>query len=252
MLWQRAWLVSELQHGGRPVDLSTPQPDFNGEQDASSGGGVGGLDRDVRRARLAHAAHFDALVEIRDAQTLRLAALQDVLLKKMAEDPRLKNLLPLQLETGFPPRLWLDNISYIIMEPDPRTFRLVRQASEGHLKIAETRDMSQMFREVRAYASHRLVETERDGCCINRQQRKRCCTHDVAIADDLARRLHFRGFVAAADRRDAWQGQLLKRRDSALSGCRSLRLSGVRGANCRCMSHASLGAVLAAILEKAI
>jgi hypothetical protein len=162
MLWQRAWLVSELQHGGRPVDLSTPQPDFNGEQDASSGGGVGGLDRDVRRARLAHAAHFDALVEIRDAQTLRLAALQDVLLKKMAEDPRLKNLLPLQLETGFPPRLWLDNISYIIMEPDPRTFRLVRQAREGHLKIAETRDMSQMFREVRAYASHRLVETERD------------------------------------------------------------------------------------------
>jgi hypothetical protein len=166
-LWQRVWLVSELQHGGRPLELSTPQPDINGEQDASGGGSVGGLDRDVRRARLAHAAHFDALVEIRDAQTLRLATLQDVLRKKTAEEPQLKSLLPLQLETGFPPRLWLDNISYVIMEPDPRTYRLVRQAPEGHVTIAETRDISRMFREVRAYASHRLVETERDAAAAS-------------------------------------------------------------------------------------
>ena len=63
-----------------------------------------------------------------------LAALQDVLRKKTAEEPQLKSLLPLQLETGFPPRLWLDNISYVIMEPDPRTYRLVRQAPDGHLR----------------------------------------------------------------------------------------------------------------------
>lgn len=144
------------------MELSTPQPEIGGDHDASSGGGVSGLERDVRRARLAHAAHFDALVEIRDAQTLRLAALQDALLKKVAGEARLKTLLPLQLETGFPPRLWLDNISYVIMEPDPRTFRLVRQAPEGHVTVAETRELSQMVREVRTYASHRLVEVERD------------------------------------------------------------------------------------------
>lgn len=142
--------------------MSSIQPDIGGTEDGGNGDGrVAGLDRDVRRARLAQAAHFDALVEIRDAQTLRLAALSDELDKTLRQDARLKALLPLQLDSGFPPRLWLDNISYVEMQPDPRTFRLVRQDTSSHVTVAESRNMRDIIGRIRTYAAHRLVETER-------------------------------------------------------------------------------------------
>ncbi len=122
---------------------------------------IDGLERDVRRARLAQAAHFDALVDIRDAQTLRLDALQEKLRKHMSKEPRLARLLPLQMVDGFPPRLWIDNISFIVMEPDPRTYRLMRQEQVGHETILETRDLSEMVAKVREYASHALIEAQR-------------------------------------------------------------------------------------------
>lgn len=149
-----------LQHGGRPCQLSTTQPEIS-NLDEQAEGRITGLDREVRRARLAQAAHFDALVSIRDAQTLRLAALHDELTARMRDEPRLKALLPLQMDTGFPPRLWLDDISYVEMEPDPRSFRLVRQDPSGHVTIAETREMREITSRIRTYAAHRLVEIER-------------------------------------------------------------------------------------------
>jgi hypothetical protein len=143
--------------------VSSEQPEINGGQGWSAGRQIDGLERDVRRARLAQAAHFDALVEIRDAQTLRLAALHEDLRKKTAADPRLAALLPLQMESGFPPRLWIDNNSYVTMEPDPRTFRLVRQVTSGHETVLETRELSEMVAKVRECASHSLIESQRNG-----------------------------------------------------------------------------------------
>ncbi len=137
------------------------QPEISGESDAQTGLRPDGLEPEVRRARLAQAAHFDALVDIRDAQTLRLAALHGELRKQAAATPRLGNLLSLQLEDGFPPRLWLDNISFVIMEPDPRTFRLMRQDQTHHETVFETRDMPEMIARVRDYASNRLIERQR-------------------------------------------------------------------------------------------
>jgi hypothetical protein len=138
--------------------LSEEQPEISGNGDRKPR--LSGLDRDVRKARLAQAAHFDALVEIRDAQTLRLVALKDALENEMREEPRLKALLPLQLAGEFPPRLWLDNITYVEMQPDPRTFRLVRQQENRHVTVHETRDLANMTRAIKNYASHRLVERE--------------------------------------------------------------------------------------------
>ncbi|MGB7206216.1 MAG: hypothetical protein WBD37_12145 [Anderseniella sp.] len=142
--------------------MSERQPELDTEQGGFSSGSVDGIDRDVRRARLAQAAHFDALVDIRDAQTLRLVALHSELTEQVNRDPKLKSLLPLQLENGFPPRLWVDDISYVVMEPDPRTFRLTRQNATGHTTIVETRDLLEIAGKVREYASHRLIEQQRD------------------------------------------------------------------------------------------
>ena len=141
--------------------VSGQQPEIGGDGETGANWRIDGLDRDVRRARLAQAAHFDALVDIKDAQTLRLAALHDSLRKQISGEPRLARLLPLQMVDGFPPRLWIDNISFIVMEPDPRTFRLVRQERASHETVLETRDMKEMIAKVREHASHSLIEAQR-------------------------------------------------------------------------------------------
>lgn len=134
-----------------------------GPVDAGSDGEtITGLERDVRRARLAQAAHFDALVGIRDAQTLRLTALNEALSRKLRDDRRTKFCLPLQQDDGFPPRLWLDDVSYVEMEPDPRTFRLVKQVRSGHETVAETRDLDEMVRKAQRFMVHRLIENQRE------------------------------------------------------------------------------------------
>ena len=141
--------------------MSYPPPDISGEPASTGSGGLSALDRDVRRARLAQAAHFDALVDIRDAQTLRLAALDSELRRKLDREPDLAARLQVKLETGFPPRLWLDTISYVEMQPDPRTYRLVRQVTDGHETVAEGRELPAMVSAIRHHAAHRKVEADR-------------------------------------------------------------------------------------------
>ena len=148
-------------HIERVIEVSKQQPEIGGDSRVNVNRQVDGLERDVRRARLAQAAHFDALVDIRDAQTLRLDALQETLRKQISREPALARLLPLQMVDGFPPRLWIDNISFVVMEPDPRTYRLMRQEPAGHETIIETRDMAEMVAKVREYASHALIEAQR-------------------------------------------------------------------------------------------
>ncbi len=148
-------------HIERVTEVSKQQPEIGGDGSADANRQVDGLERDVRRARLAQAAHFDALVDIRDAQTLRLDALHENLRKQISKEPRLARLLPLQMVDGFPPRLWIDNISFVVMEPDPRTYRLMRQEPAGHETIIETREMAEMVAKVREYASHALIEAQR-------------------------------------------------------------------------------------------
>jgi len=145
----------------RVNEVSEQQPEISGDGGVSANRQIDGLERDVRRARLAQAAHFDALVDIKDAQTLRLAALHESLKKQISKEPRLAGLLPLQMVDGFPPRLWIDNISFVVMEPDPRTFRLMRQEQARHETILETRDMKEMIAKVREHASHALIEAQR-------------------------------------------------------------------------------------------
>ena len=47
------------------------------------------------------------------------------------------------------------------MEPDPRTYRMMRQEQAGHKTVLETRDMAEMVSKIREYASHALIESQR-------------------------------------------------------------------------------------------
>jgi hypothetical protein len=86
----------------------------NGPRELPPGGR---LDAALRSARLAEAAHFEALMNIRDAATLRLQVLKDDLEPVVEARREADTFIDLALVPGSPPRLWIDMVSYVLMAP---------------------------------------------------------------------------------------------------------------------------------------
>jgi hypothetical protein len=121
-----------------------------------------GLNGALRQARLAEAAHFEAVLDIRDAQTLRLQVLKDELAPAILANSEAASFVDLALVPGDPPRLWIDLITSIVMAPDPRTYRLVQDGSGGRQTLLETADRAEMIERVKQHIAHRLIARERE------------------------------------------------------------------------------------------
>jgi len=116
----------------------------------------------LRQARLAESAHFDAAADIRDAKSLRLNVLFDEVRPQLADlARRSEGFIDPLVAPGEPPRLWIDMVAYVLMEPDPRTYRFQRDTAGGHEILLETRERGEMRDKIIAYAAHRIVERER-------------------------------------------------------------------------------------------
>jgi hypothetical protein len=121
-----------------------------------------GLSGALRQARLAEAAHFEAVLDIRDAQTLRLQVLKDDLAAVISANAEIASFVDLALVPGEPPRLWIDLITAVVMAPDPRTYRLVQDSPGGRQTLFETGDRGEMVEKVKQHVAHRLVVRERE------------------------------------------------------------------------------------------
>jgi hypothetical protein len=119
------------------------------------------LDDALRQARVKEAAHFEATLDIRDAQTLRLQVLKDDLAPIVAARRESQEFFDLTLIPGDPPRLWLDLITSVVMAPDPRTYRLVEDSHEGRSTLFETKEREEMVERIRQQMAHRLIARAR-------------------------------------------------------------------------------------------
>jgi hypothetical protein len=115
----------------------------------------------LRDARLAEAAHFDAALELRDSKSLRLQLLQDELLPTVRASTEARELFDLTLVPGEPPKLWVDLVSYVVMEPDHRTYRFVQDRQDGREILLESSSREQTAAAIRRHIAHRLVARER-------------------------------------------------------------------------------------------
>jgi hypothetical protein len=111
----------------------------------------------LREARLAEAAQLDAVLSLHDAKSLRLYALQAAVLPRIANHPEAKALFELNLQQGPNPRLWVDLISSVVMEPDPQTYRLVQDQNGARETLHETRNLNEMADYVTKYLAHRML-----------------------------------------------------------------------------------------------
>src|SRR5262245_17995725 len=121
----------------------------------------GSFEDSLRRARLAQAAHLDALTGVRDAELLRLQALRDDLLVLVQRDSRLKELTDLALVGGDPAKMWIDLVTYVVMARDSRTYSLVEDRATGRESLFSSRDRGVMERSIAEPLAHRLVDGER-------------------------------------------------------------------------------------------
>lgn len=128
----------------------------------SNGNGKDALAGALRKARLAEAAHVDAVLNLRDSKALRLQLLKDDLLPIVSSNADATKLFDLALVPGEPPRLWLDMISQVVMEPDHRTYRFVQDTRLGRETLFETADRAEMVEHVKTHLAHRLIARERE------------------------------------------------------------------------------------------
>jgi hypothetical protein len=115
----------------------------------------------LRQARIAEAAHLDSALDIRDAQTLRLQALKLDLMGLIEGHAEALKFFDLAVVQGDPPRLWIDLITAVIMDPNPRTFRLYQDTQDGRETLFETDNRTEMVERIKTYMAHRLIARER-------------------------------------------------------------------------------------------
>lgn len=119
-----------------------------------------GLREALREARVAEAMHREAATALHDSKSLRLAALKLEIDAAVAASPEARKAFDVTI-SGDPPRLWLDPISFVEMEPDYRTYRLVQDINAGREVLAETTDLMGMVEQVKRLLAHRVIARER-------------------------------------------------------------------------------------------
>jgi hypothetical protein len=122
-------------------------------------------DRDLtsalRAARVAEAVHFEAVLGIWDAKSLRLHALREDLKPLLDKHVGASELFDLALVPGEAPRLWIDLISFVEMEPDYRTYRFYIDGEKERTAQFETADRAKMVTHLTNYFAHKLVLAEK-------------------------------------------------------------------------------------------
>lgn len=117
---------------------------------------------ELRSARLAQDARLEAFSGLIDARMLRLGALRDAVLPKISQNEKARQLFELSVSTGATPRLWVDLVSSVVMEPDPKHYRLVQDLADTREIVFETENLVEMQTYLTRFLAHRLVAEERE------------------------------------------------------------------------------------------
>lgn len=122
----------------------------------------------LREARQAEAAHFEAALELRDAKSLRLQLLKDDLAAQVRASAEAREMFDIVLVPGDTPKLWIDLISFVVMEPDHRTYRFLQHRQDRREILFESASRELMATAVRRHMAHLLVARERQSAAAAR------------------------------------------------------------------------------------
>ena len=115
----------------------------------------------LQDARAKESARLEAMFNVQDLRSLRLMNLHDLMEPEVAKNALAKPLFNLYLEPGEIPRLWLGLTSSIVMEPDPKTYRLVNMNEATRETLFETTDMIAMKGFALRHIASEIIEQHR-------------------------------------------------------------------------------------------
>ncbi|WP_330084893.1 hypothetical protein [Methylocystis iwaonis] len=115
----------------------------------------------LRRARIENAEHSAALADLRAAEAARLELLCDALAPVLAQVPPDCDIFDIAVAPGERPRLFIDQIGFVEMDRDRRTYRFLQDTRHGRITLRETADIDEAVDAVTDYIAHRLIEREK-------------------------------------------------------------------------------------------
>ena len=115
----------------------------------------------VREARIEAAERSAVVVDLRDAELVRLELLNEALDPLFKDVPDDVDLFDRGVSRGDVPRLWIDVVAHVEMGRDKRQYRFVQDTRYGRAVLAESYDVPDMVAQVTHYVARRLVERER-------------------------------------------------------------------------------------------
>lgn len=119
------------------------------------------LSEAIRDVRNAAADREDVVVDMREAQRMRLELLAAELAPVFADVPTDNEWFDFAISSGLQPRLWIDAVSHVSMGRDRRTYRFLRDTRLGRVVLAESSEMKPVADQVTRYVAERIVERQR-------------------------------------------------------------------------------------------
>jgi hypothetical protein len=114
----------------------------------------------IRDVKNAAADREDVVVELREAQKMRLELLAAELAPIFTDVPADAG-FDFAISSGTQPRLWIDAVSHVTMGRDRRTYRFLRDTRLGRVVLAESHEIKPVADQVTRYIAERIVERQR-------------------------------------------------------------------------------------------
>ncbi len=115
----------------------------------------------IRKVKLAEAERADVVVELREAERVRLELVLQKLAGVIAELPADEEQFELAILPGQTPRLWVDVTGFVVMGRDKRTYRFLKDTRYGRVVLAESTDAGEIAERITDYVASRIVARER-------------------------------------------------------------------------------------------
>lgn len=119
------------------------------------------LKQAVDAAKSRTADHQDVVVDLKEAETVRLELLGTELQPVFAAIDETDDRFDIGLMRGDRPRLWVDMTTFVAMGHDKRTYRFIKDTRMGRIVLAETVNMEKMADIVSDYVAEKVLERER-------------------------------------------------------------------------------------------
>jgi hypothetical protein len=115
----------------------------------------------LRRARTESAEKSGVLVELRTAETARLDLLKEAIEPVLDQIPEDIDLFESAIMPGEPARLFLDQLGFVEMAEDKRTYRFWQDTRYGRILIAQSDKLPVIVDAMTDYVARRMIEREK-------------------------------------------------------------------------------------------